>query len=299
MIRKSLMLGLVLVAATAINGVSYAAAAGEDKVLAKVGNETIKESDLTLLAATQPGISGPAQMTPDQRKKALQYLVNMFVLAAQAEKDGIDKTPEAARPILLYKNDLLARMYLSKKATDAKDPTDQDAKDYYDKNPVQFTIPESLHLHVIQVDAEKDAKDALQKIKKGEKFGDIASQVSKHVSKVRGGDQGWIFKGALTQLDLSELDAAAFKLQKGQVSEPIKGKAGYYLLMAEDTKPADKRPFEEVKDSALAYLKAMQMQNSFEKLADEIKKSIKVEVDEKAVEGQLVPAAGPTAAPNK
>ncbi len=297
MIRKSLMFSLVLVAvvgaATVTNWVSYAAAAEEDKVLAKVGKESIQESDLALLAAIQAGMSGPAQMTPDQRKKAVQYLVNMFVLAAQAEKDGMDKSPEVARPILLYKNDLLARMYLAKNAKDAAEPQDKDAKDYYDKNPTQFTIPESLHLHVIQTDTEKDAKDALQKIKKGEKFGDVASQVSKHPSKVRGGDQGWIFKGALTQLDLPELDAAAFNLKKGQVSDTIKGKSGYYLLMVEESKAADKRPFEEVKDSALAYLKAMQMQNSFEKLAENVKKTLKVEIDEKAVQGELVPAGAP------
>ncbi|MEW6347462.1 MAG: peptidyl-prolyl cis-trans isomerase [Thermodesulfobacteriota bacterium] len=296
MIRKSLMFSLVLVAvaATAINWASYATAAEEDKVLAKVGNETVKESDLSLLAAIQSGMSGPAQMTPDQRKKAVQYLVNMFVLAAQAEKDGLDKAPEVARPILLYKNDLLARMYLSKKAKDTPEPAEKDAKEYYDKNPAQFTVPESLHLHVIQTETEKDAKDALQRVKKGEKFGDVANQVSKHSSKVRGGDQGWIFKGALAQLDLPELDAAAFKLKKGQVSEPVKTKSGYYLVMVEESKAADKRPFEEVKDSALAYLKAMQMQNSFEKLAESVKKTIKVEIDEKAVQGEVVPAGAPT-----
>jgi peptidyl-prolyl cis-trans isomerase C len=262
----------------------------DDKVLAKVGNETIKDSDLRLITSMLPGTFGPSQMTPDQRKKAVQHLVSMFVLAAQAEKDGMDKNPEVARPVLFYKNNLLAHMYLSKSMKDAKDPTEKDAKDYYEKNPAMFTVPESVHLHHIQVASEQEAKDALARVKKGEKFADLAAQISLCPSKPRGGDLGWIHKGALVQFGLPELETVSFQLTKGQTSAPIKSKLGYHIVMVEERKAEEKKSFDDVKDFALEQMKFVQRQDSFDKLADSLKKSIKVEIDENAVQGQLAPA---------
>ncbi len=295
--RKSIIINgffvVAIAASLAFIGLSDAAAqapAQPDPVLAKVGNETIKESDLRLFNNMLPGTFGAGQLTPDQQKKAVQELANIFVMAAQAEKEGMDKTPEVARPVLLYKTNILAMMYFNKFSKDAKEPTEKDAKDFYDKNPAMFTVPESVHLLHIQVNTEQEAKDALARLKKGEKFADVASQISLCPSKARGGDLTWMPKGALVQFGLPEVEAAAFQLTKGQISAPIKSKIGYHIINVEDRKPEEKKPFGEVKDMALGQMKMAQRQESFNKKADELKKSIKVEIDEKAIQGPLVPA---------
>ena len=181
-----------------------------DKVVAKIGNQTVTESDLKEISNAVPEKFRHLYLTPEGRKKTLDYVVNIYVLAAEAERIGMDKKPEADKLLQFTRRDLLARLYLDQMSKDLPAPTDAEAKAFYETNKAQYATPESVHLHHILVASEKEAKDAMDKLKKGEKFADLASQISICPSKLKGGNLEWLPKGSL----VPEIEEVAFSMKK-------------------------------------------------------------------------------------
>ena len=83
-----------------------------------------------------------------------------------------------------------------------------------------------IHCAHILVKTEKEATVVLERLKKGEKFSNIAKGVSLCPSKKRGGDLGTFNRGQMVK----EFENAAFALQKGQISPIIKTKFGYHII---------------------------------------------------------------------
>jgi parvulin-like peptidyl-prolyl isomerase len=87
-------------------------------------------------------------------------------------------------------------------------------------------MPNKVHCAHILVKTEKAATAVLERLKKGEKFGNIAKEVSRCPSKKRGGDLGTFGRGKMVK----EFEKAAFALQKGQISPIVKTKFGYHVI---------------------------------------------------------------------
>ena len=79
----------------------------------------------------------------------------------------------------------------------------------------------------ILVNKQSEAIEILDKIKNGEKFGKMARQFSTDSgSAKRDGSLGYFGRGKMVK----EFDNAAFALQAGQISEPIKTQYGYHII---------------------------------------------------------------------
>ena len=87
-------------------------------------------------------------------------------------------------------------------------------------------MPEKIHCAHILVKTETEAKIILERLNKGEKFANIAKQVSLCPSAKRGGDLGNFGRGVMVK----EFETAAFALGKGETSLPIKTKFGYHII---------------------------------------------------------------------
>ncbi len=79
----------------------------------------------------------------------------------------------------------------------------------------------------ILVKKQSEALEILEKIKKGEKFGKLARDVSIDTgSGKKDGNLGYFTKGMMVK----PFEEAAFKLQIGETSEPIKTEFGYHII---------------------------------------------------------------------
>jgi parvulin-like peptidyl-prolyl isomerase len=87
-------------------------------------------------------------------------------------------------------------------------------------------MPDRVHCAHILVKTEQEARNALERLSKGEKFANVAVQVSLCPSGKRGGDLGAFTRGKMVK----EFETAAFSLQKGQVSSLVKTKFGYHII---------------------------------------------------------------------
>ncbi len=87
-------------------------------------------------------------------------------------------------------------------------------------------MPDQVHCAHILTKTEREANAALDRLKKGESFANIAKEISLCPSKKRGGDLGSFSRGKM----IKEFEVAAFKLEKGQISPIVKTKFGYHII---------------------------------------------------------------------
>ncbi|WP_439876020.1 peptidylprolyl isomerase PrsA [Bacillus mycoides] len=126
--------------------------------------------------------------------------------------------------------------------------TDKDVKDNYK--------PEMKVSHILVKD-EKTAKEVKEKINNGEDFTALAKQYSEDTgSKEQGGEIAGFAPGQTVK----EFEEAAYKLDAGQVSEPIKTSYGYHIIKVTDKK--ELKPFDEVKDTIRKDLEQQRLQDA-------------------------------------
>ena len=141
--------------------------------------------------------------------------------------------------------------------------TEQEAKDFYNKNPEKFKQPELAHARHILIlskesdpKAEKDSKreklvQIKKKLKEGGDFAALAKQYSEDPgSKERGGDLGFFPRGQMVK----PFDEAVFKMNPGDISDIVETEFGYHLIKLEEKKPAKTVSFDEAKAKITAYL---------------------------------------------
>jgi len=93
-------------------------------------------------------------------------------------------------------------------------------------------MPSQVRASHILVGTENEARNILGQIRGGSDFNALAKAHSKCPSADCGGDLGFFGKGQM----VPEFETVAFKMQKGQISEPVKTQFGYHLIKVTDVK---------------------------------------------------------------
>lgn len=79
----------------------------------------------------------------------------------------------------------------------------------------------------ILVNKQSEALAIMEKLKSGEKFGKLAKELSiDSGSAKRDGNLGYFTRGMMVK----PFEEAAFKLQIGETSQPIKSEFGYHII---------------------------------------------------------------------
>jgi peptidyl-prolyl cis-trans isomerase C len=103
----------------------------------------------------------------------------------------------------------------------------------------------------ILVATEAEAKTILADLKKGGNFETIAKEKSKDPgAAAQGGDLGYFTKDQM----VPEFAEVAFKLQKGELSDPVKTQFGWHIIKVEDKRSKSPPPFEQVKDQVETFV---------------------------------------------
>jgi len=87
-------------------------------------------------------------------------------------------------------------------------------------------MADQIHCAHILVKTEQEAKLVLDRLNKGDSFSKIAMEKSLCPSGKKGGDLGTFGRGRMVR----EFERAAFNLQKGQISQPVKTEFGWHII---------------------------------------------------------------------
>ena len=240
------------------------ACAADAKVLAKVNGVEITDEDLAI-AREDLSSSLPAQLQGAERDKAiLDNLIVALVVAQKAEAEKMASGPDFERKLAYVREKLLTETYLSRVAKDAAtDAAIQ--KTYDDVAKTQKPEPE-IHARHILLPSEDEAKKALARVKGGEDFAKVATELSKDPGS-KGGDLGWFTKDRM----VPEFAEAAFKLEPGQISDPVKSQFGWHVIKVEEKRTKEFPKLDQVRDQVVRYVMQKAEGDEVVKLRDKAK----------------------------
>lgn len=241
------------------------ALAQDDPVLAKVNGVEIRQSDVAL-AEEEAGGQLPA-MAPDAKRDYLvAFLSDMIVVAQAAEKEKMADTPQFKRRLAFNRNRLLMDEMLQKEGKVAL--TDAALRKVYDEAVKQMGDEQEVRARHILVETEDQAKEIVAELKKGANFEELAKTKSKDpAAAAQGGDLGYFTKEQM----VPEFADAAFKMEKGQVSDPVKSQFGWHIIRVEDKRKKPAPEFDAVKSQLEAYVTRKAQADLVTKLRDSAK----------------------------
>ncbi len=170
-----------------------------------------------------------------KEKNILEKLINNVVIKVEAQKRGINLTPD----IISEEVDRKAKEYGTKNSliNKLKKLYNWDIDDFK-KNIVEPDMYRSkLFAQIRSTDpsyalAEKKIEEAQSKLMAGKSFSEVAKKYSMGKSAQQGGKLGWFRANQM----IPAVAQVAFKLNKNQVSKIIKSPLGYHIIKVEDKK---------------------------------------------------------------
>jgi parvulin-like peptidyl-prolyl isomerase len=231
--------------------------------LATVGDYDISTDEFLEYMGTPPIDFASAQEDFDKRRTILDtMIVNRLLIQAAYEKK-VDKDQEISRVVEANKEKFLLDNLYFRNIREKTRATETEIKSFWEK------LDSRIRVSHILLKSEDSAKMILDKLRAGENFEELAFTYSTDPSARKNrGDLGYVLWGAM----VDEFEEAAFKMQPGEVSPPVKTQFGWHIIKLIDRLPNDSRqPFEAMKADILSQIESRKAY----KAADAFIKSVK------------------------
>jgi parvulin-like peptidyl-prolyl isomerase len=271
---------------------------GPDTVILTIGDEkvTLREFDL-FLESLNPQDQQMAR-GPQRRAWADSY-ANMRLLAREAAKRQIDKTPENQLRLASARDQVLATAMVMNVQENIDEAT---KRKYYEENKAKLDRISARHIlirtndskmparpgqkELSDAEAKAKAEQLIARIKGGEDFAQVAAKESDDLgSAEEGGDLGSFTRGRM----VPPFEQAAFALKEKEISGPVRSPFGYHIIQC--TGRFDS--YDKLADVIGRQLGPQQTN----KLVNDLRKQTKIEMNE-AVLGPAAPMfRGPDAVP--
>ena len=185
-------------------------------------HKEVFEFDLNMISEGQK-----IQPTDEQKERLKTQWGEIKILADKARKTGLEKDPTVKVQLKFNRANILANIY-SGALEERLKLTPEEKSKYIAEHP--------------EADSEKakqKAQDLLDRVKKGERFEEIADKYNDDGTRGRGGDLDWFGKGSMDP----DFEKAAFALDKGQFSnELVKSSFGYHIIKVDDKRKVNQPP---------------------------------------------------------
>lgn len=245
------------------------------QILAKVNNQVITVKDLENRISKSP--SYYRSLAQQNKKKFLDDMIGEIIFVQEALKNRLDQNKDVRDLVAEARNKILISKLIEEKVEKRAVVTDDQIQQFYEQHRDQFVIPEKMRASHIMVSSEGKAKEILKRLKSGEDFAELARNESQDASKDNGGDIGYFTKGQM----IPEFEEACFKLQVGELSEPVKTKLGYHIVRVTDRINAQAEDLSVVKQNIKEELLKVIKRNEFDKLVENLKKNSNIQINEK------------------
>ena len=259
-------LTLAIALALSLPGIALAQAGAANAKIATVNGVAIPKSrvDTIVRAQTAQG----QQDTPELRAAIRDRLITSEIMVQEANRKGLAKQADTVNQIELMRMQILAQAF---RADYIKNHpiSDDTLKAEFEKIKAQLGDKEYKARHVL-VEKEAEAKEIIEKLKKGEKFEELAKASKDPGSKDQGGNLDWNQAGGFVK----PFSDAMVKLEKGKYTEtPVQSQFGWHVIQLDDVRPAKYPEFTEVKPN----LTQRMQETMFEQAVAELRAKAKVE----------------------
>lgn len=245
----------------------------EDKILVKIGDENITQKEFDVIFEQIPAAAKPQWDNPTAKRKLLREIIEVKLLAKEAQRLKLDKEPANAIILSSTVERALAQQYQDYVRSKTQ-VTEEEAKAYWEQNRERFNTPEQVQARHILVLNKEDAEKVEAELAKGRDFVEVAKEMAVGPSKPTGGDLGWFSRGAMVQ----PFEDVVFSLKKGEVSKPVLTRFGYHIIKLYDRRPAVEHTYPEVREQVIDTIQAERAYREMEEAKLRLSTEFNVEV---------------------
>lgn len=284
-------------------------------VIARVNGEPVRKSEFDRLLKQlelQAGRSVPPERRDEIYRGVIDQLVTYTLLLQEAKARNITVTDAEAKQVSEariqelrqqvpdeaafkkalaerdmtlarlrsdIRNDMLIGKLMEAEMAKLPPPSDADLKEYYEKNPNEFSGVRAAHILVrpegfdeaSRKQARSKIEDVLKQARGGADFGELAKQHSADGSARQGGDLGFFTR---TQM-VPEFSKVAFSLQPGQISDVVETQFGFHIIKVLERKDV---PFEDASEKLRAFLTQQRREEAQQAFVQSLKDKAAIEV---------------------
>lgn len=278
--------------------------------LAKVGDEVLTLGDYAAALEHMDQFDRLRYQSPERRKELLDEMITVRLLAREAVAKGYDKDPLAQQELrAILRDSMLAEA--RKGVPGPSDVPEPEVRAFFDAHRAEYRDPERRRISVVVLRDEATAREVLAAAKRAAgatQWGEIVRgkstdpQARANVPVDLAGDVGIVSppgdpRGENPRAP-EEVRVAAFGIDKvGEVAGDVVHAGGKrYVVRLTQKLPPHERSFEEAERSIRVKLAQDKLRAKEDALIAELRKSVKVEVDEGALASVKVDVAGAGAA---
>lgn len=268
------------------------------QVLARVGDKTITLGDYTAALEHMDQFDRLRYQSPERRKELLDEMITVELLAQEATAKGYDKDPLAQQELRTVLRDAMLAQARKDSPTPAQIP-EADVRAWFEAHRAEYKDPERRRVSVIVVSTQKTADELLETAKKvgtnpaewGElvKSKSIDPQARANIPLDLAGDLGIVSpsddpRGENPRVPQPVRAAVYTIAELGQVADKVVSDGGkFYIVRLTQKIAPHERGYEEAERTIRVKLAQDHQREKEDALIADLKKEVKVEIDEAAV----------------
>ena len=236
---------IAIAALILVAGWQSALAEDDSPVAATVNGETITRTEILLALELLPAQFRnlpPEKLFPLIRNQ----LIDIKLLSAKGAEAGMREDPRVTARVKFYAM-RLAHDYYARDIV-GKYLDEELLQEGYQKFLENFPKAEELNISHILVANEEEAQEVVAELKSDADFSATARRYSVGPSAPQGGALGFLRREQV----VPEFAEAAFALEDGGISEPVKTQFGWHVITASERRIPEPPPFSEVEQKLRA-----------------------------------------------
>ena len=210
------------------------------------------------------------KLTSEDKQRLLQGLVRKQLWIQDAEARGLEHNADVRKALEASRRELLFYEAIREAIQEVPAPKSEEVEQFYKERQALYKEPDTVQLRVLVVQTEEQAKSLVARLYQGEDFATLASEVSLHESKTRGGLYGWVMQefyytnvakpqgtvgDAVVVFPVLEQLLFSAKLKPNSITTPVPGPDGrWWIARVEAWREGRQKTFIEVEPSIREWL---------------------------------------------
>ncbi len=266
-----------------------------DRVVAKIGNETITLAELNEAYAALPEWMRPSKGTGGPTEDFLRQYVAETLLYRKAKRLAMDKDPEVRKGVEQALRRLMIQRLLEDEVKEKVKVSDDEAELYYQAHRDRYRRKEAFRIRLLRTD--EGHLDAVRKaLADGEAFASVVKRYSLDPeTREKGGEiREWIEEG-LDPTGMGDPEALWRALAghgEGEVTGPVHRDGEVYFFEILAHRPPSPIGFEEAEKQVRADLYRERVAKAYQELIRQSLEASEVKLFPEALQAQASPAGG-------
>ncbi len=245
-------------------------------VVARIKGRKITLEEFQARVAEIPSYYQGFLATESGKKELLDGMIAELVLVQKAKGEGLHRKEEVRSKLRNVQDRVLLEAMVQELQKGRIAVSDEEVKEYFEKNKEKFTNPQEVRVSHILVRKKSEAKKILNELLEGGSFEKLAQKYSiDSITAPKGGDLGYISPGEM----IPAFEEAIFALEKkGDIGPIIETQFGYHLVKLTDTKKLENKTPEEINFEIKTTIQNEKLERLMQRFRQELMVSVNYEL---------------------